>query len=73
MNNDLNSEEEEEVRKGPLLPSEISNLRHMLNDYFYRRRVRKMLKIWVYTVGTVTTMMLGGMALFKEVVSRLTK
>lgn len=73
MSNDLNGQEEEEVKKGPLLPSEISSLRHMLNDYFYRRRVRKMLKVWVYTVGTVTAMMLGGMSLFKEIFSRLMK
>ncbi len=75
MRDDLNGEEEkeEEVKKGPLSPSEISILRHMLNDYFYRKRIRKMLKVWVYTIGTVTTMMLGGMTLFKEIVSRFMK
>ena len=75
MRDDLNGEEEkeEEVKKGPLSSSEISGLRHMLNDYFYRKRIRKMLKVWVYTIGTVTTMMLGGMTLFKEIVSRFMK
>lgn len=71
MNNDFNGEEE--IRKGPLSPLELTSVRHIINDYFYRRRVKKMLKVWIYTIGTVTTVMLGGMALFKEIVSRLMK
>lgn len=71
MNNDDNGEEE--VRKGPLSPLELTSVRHIINNYYYRRKIRKMLKVWIYTIGTVTTVMVGGMTLFKEIVSRLMK
>lgn len=67
-----NNDFDDEVSKGPLTESEISNLRRIINDYFYRRRIRKMLKVWIYTIGSVTTMMIAGTTVWKELL-RLVK
>lgn len=63
----------EEVRTGPLSKAEILNVRHIINDYFYRKRIRRMLKVWVYTIGTVATTTIGIMTVWKELISRLWK
>jgi len=70
MSDDLNGEEEE-IRRGPLSPAEIQSLRHMINDYFYRRRVSKMFKVWFLTIGTVATVMVASTTIWKEIVLRL--
>ncbi len=70
-NNDIDGKEE--INKGPLSASEIANIRHIINDYFYRRRIKKMVKAWIYTIGIVTSVMISSMTIFKEMVSRLYK
>lgn len=70
---DNNQDGQEEIRKGPLLPFEITNLRHMINDYFYRKKIKKMLRVWVYTIGTAATATIGVMTVWREILSRLMK
>lgn len=65
--------DQEETRTGPLSDSEISSLRRIVNDYFYRRRIRKMLKVWIYTIGIVATMMVAVKTLWIEIILRLLK
>jgi hypothetical protein len=64
---------DEQVAKGPLSLSEIMNLRHMINDHLYRRRVRRTMKIWLFTLGTTTTLMAAGLTVWKEISARLWK
>lgn len=65
--------DQEETKTGPLSDSEILNLRRIVNDYFYRRRIRKMLKVWIYTIGIVATMMVAIKTLWIEIILRLLK
>ncbi len=73
MNEYNNNNHDDDVAKGPLSLFELMNIRRMISDYIYRRRMRKTLKIWIYTLGTVVSMTAGVLAAWKEIAARFWK
>jgi len=75
-NNNINNNDDDnevDINTGPLTLSELIKLRRMINDDIYRRRVKKMVKVWLYTLGTVASMTAGGFTAWKEFATRFWK
>lgn len=58
---------------GPLTVSEIKKLRRMIEDDVYHRRIRKTVKIWMFTLGTVASLTVGLLSAWKELATRFWK
>jgi hypothetical protein len=62
---------EEEVEGGPFSLAEIRTLRRMILDDAYRRRIRKTVKIWAYTLTSAVPLIVAGMTVWKEIIRHL--